>query len=93
MRSTHPADMALGGVLQGFNDTRASWSLNRHMDPRCGETFADTLRLFEENDDSSHPLPFVMIATWNDYEEGTAIEPGIPHCGAPPKETANNQHR
>jgi hypothetical protein len=21
-----------------------------------------------------------MIATWNDYEEGTAIEAGIPHC-------------
>jgi len=92
MRSTHPDKIAVGGVWPGFNDTRASWSLNRHIDSRCGETFADTLRLFEENDDSSHPLPFVMIATWNDYEEGTAIEPGIPHCGGTQKETASTQH-
>jgi hypothetical protein len=25
-------------------------------------------------------LPFVMIDTWNDHEEGTAIEDGIPTC-------------
>jgi hypothetical protein len=24
----------------------------------------------------------LLIATWNDYEEGTAIEKGIPGCGA-----------
>jgi hypothetical protein len=24
-------------------------------------------------------MPFLMIATWNDYEEGTAIEPGVGH--------------
>jgi hypothetical protein len=27
-------------------------------------------------------LPFVMIDTWNDHEEGTAIEDGIPTCNA-----------
>ena len=65
----------------GFNDTKASWSLNRHIDARCGQTFEDTLRLFDENDEPSHPIPFILIATWNDYEEGTAIERGLPHCG------------
>jgi hypothetical protein len=77
-----PDEITVGGLWPGFNDTKASWSLNRHIDPRCGETFEDTLRMFEENDDSSHPIPFVLIATWNDYEEGTAIERGIPHCGS-----------
>jgi hypothetical protein len=81
MRSKHPDEITVGGVWPGFNDTKSSWSLNRHIDPRCGKTFEDTLRLFEENDESSHPIPFVLIATWNDYEEGTAIEPGLPHCG------------
>jgi hypothetical protein len=75
-----PDKVAVGGVWPGFNDAKASWSLNRHIDPRCGKTFEDTLRLFEENDESSHPMPFVLIATWNDYEEGTAIERGVPHC-------------
>jgi hypothetical protein len=81
MRTKHPDEITVGGVWPGFNDTRASWSLNRHIDTRCGKTFEDTLRLFPENNDSSHPIPFVLIATWNDYEEGTAIEPGVPRCG------------
>ncbi|MGD0569193.1 MAG: hypothetical protein ABSA78_12370 [Candidatus Sulfotelmatobacter sp.] len=80
MRSKHPDEVTVGGLWPGFNDTKASWSLNRHIDARCGKTFEDTLRLFHENDEPSHPIPFVLIATWNDYEEGTAIEPGLPHC-------------
>jgi hypothetical protein len=73
--------IAVGGAWPGFNDAKASWSLHRRIDARCGKTFEDTLRLFEDNDEASHPLPFVLIATWNDYEEGTAIENGIPRCG------------
>jgi hypothetical protein len=26
----------------------------------------------------------VLVETWNDYEEGTAIERGIESCGGPP---------
>ncbi len=81
MRAQHPDQVAVGGVWPGFNDSKASWSLNRHIDARCGKTFEDTLRVFAENNDSSHPIPFVLVATWNDYEEGTAIEAGLPHCG------------
>jgi hypothetical protein len=75
-----PDEITVGGVWPGFNDAKASWSLNRHIDARCGKTFEDTLRLFEESNEPSHFIPFVLIATWNDYEEGTAIEHGIPHC-------------
>jgi hypothetical protein len=81
MKSKHPDEVAVGGIWPGFNDAKASWSLNRHIDARCGQTFEDTLRLFQENNEPSHPIPFVLIATWNDYEEGTAIERGLPHCG------------
>jgi len=80
MRTKHPDEVTVGGAWPGFNDTKASWSLNRHIDARCGKTFEDTLRLFDENNEPSHPIPFLMIATWNDYEEGTAIEHGLPHC-------------
>ena len=76
-------EVTVGGAWPGFNDAKASWSLNRHIDARCGQTFEDTLRLFAENNDASRPIPFMLIATWNDYEEGTAIEGGLPHCGNP----------
>jgi hypothetical protein len=82
MRSKHPDQIAVGTVWPGFDDTRASWSLNRHIDQRCGKTLQDTLRVFAENNDPDHPMPFVLIATWNDYEEGTAIENGLARCSS-----------
>ena len=81
MREKHEGKIAVGGVWPGFDDTKASWSLNRHMDRRCGKTFEETLHLFQQYDDGQNPMPFVMIGTWNDYEEGTEIEDGVSHCG------------
>jgi hypothetical protein len=74
-----PGKIIVGGVWPGFNDTKASWSLNRHMDRRCGQTFADTLSIFRQYS-ADEPIPFLMIATWNDYEEGTQIETGVSDC-------------
>lgn len=76
-----PGKIAVGTVWPGFDDTKASWSMDRHIDERCGQTFEDTLRLFRSYN-QINPMPFLMIATWNDYEEGTAIEPGVGRkCG------------
>jgi len=35
-------------------------------------------------------MPFLLIATWNDYEEGTQIETGVSDCNGrrPITETA-----
>src|SRR5258708_2364964 len=57
MRTKHPDQIVVGGVWPGFDDSRASWSLHRRIDSRCGQTFEDTLRVFHENDDPSHPIP------------------------------------
>jgi len=82
MRSKQRDQIVVGTVWPGFDDTRASWSLNRHIDQRCGKTLQDTLRVFAENNDPDHPMPFILIATWNDYEEGTAIENGLARCSS-----------
>lgn len=74
MRTKHPEEIAVGGSWPSFNDSTAAWGLNRHMDSRCGQTFEDTLGLYKRYYDAAHPLPFMLIETWNDYEEGTAIE-------------------
>ena len=74
MRNKHPDKIAVGGAWPGFDDSSAKWGLNRHMQSRCGQTLEDTLHLDTRYFDAAHPLPFVMIETWNDYEEGTAIE-------------------
>jgi hypothetical protein len=80
MVTDYPGKIAVGAAWPGFNDSKASWSQNRKMDSRCGRTFNDTLRLFRRYYDQQHPLPFLMIETWNDYEEGSAIEKGVDTC-------------
>ncbi|HYE25397.1 MAG TPA: endo-1,3-alpha-glucanase family glycosylhydrolase [Clostridia bacterium] len=85
MKTQHPDKLAVGAAWPGFNDTQASWSRNRKMDARCGKTFEDSLRLFRRYYDDNHQLPFLMIETWNDYEEGTAIEKGYAACGNKPQ--------
>lgn len=71
--------ITVGGVWPGFDDTLASWGSGRYMWRRCGQTWYDTWRLFKE----SGP-PYVMIDTWNDFEEGSDIENGIGECLASP---------
>jgi len=87
----HPGKLIMGGAWPGFNDTRASWSLDRHMDQRCGKTFDDTLHIFRE-EEQRNSMPFLLIATWNDYEEGTAIERGLAKCDVnqPANSTSGN---
>lgn len=80
MYTQYPNKIAVGGAWPGFNDSKASWSQNRKMNSRCGRTFIDTMRLYHRYYNQEHPLPFLMIETWNDYEEGTDIEQGVSTC-------------
>jgi hypothetical protein len=72
---TYTSRIAIGGVWPGFDDSAAPWGQNRYMWRRCGQTWRDTWQLANQ----FNP-PYVMIATWNDFEEGSDIEFGIGDC-------------
>lgn len=80
MVSKYPDKIVVGAAWSSFDDRKASWSLNRHMSARCGQTFQDTFNFWKKYVSPATPIPFLLIETWNDYEEGSAIEPGIPTC-------------
>jgi hypothetical protein len=82
MKSKYPDKIIVGGAWASFDDRKASWGLNRHISARCGQTFVDTSNLWHKYFPPDDLLPFVMIETWNDHEEGTAMEGGIPTCGS-----------
>ena len=82
MRAKYSDKIIVGGEWSGFDDSKASWGLNRHIAARCGQTFADTSNLWHKYFSSDDPPPFVMVETWNDHEEGTSIEDGIPTCSS-----------
>ncbi len=80
MKTEYPNKIPVGAAWPGFDDKRASWGQNRLMSERCGQTLLGTMKLAQEYYPPDHPLPFLLIETWNDYEEGTAIERGVESC-------------
>jgi hypothetical protein len=80
MQNKYPDMIAVGAAWAGFDDRKASWGLGRYMAQRCGATFQDTMKLHREYYPVDSPLPFLLVATWNDYEENTAIERGLEKC-------------
>jgi hypothetical protein len=88
MKTDYPDKIAVGAAWPGFNDARASWTQHRFMNARCGKTFDDTLHLYRRYYNDKDPLPYLLIVTWNDYEEGTAIERGVSCAQEDPRQTA-----
>lgn len=78
MRSKYPDKIIVGGAWPGFDDSKAPWGLNRRISARGGLTFSDTSNFWRKYFPADNLLPFVMIETWNDHEEGTAVEDGVP---------------
>jgi hypothetical protein len=71
---------AMGSAYLGFDDSLAGWGKGRRIDTNCGVTWLQTFAIANRYYSSSHQLPALIIPTWNDYEEGTALEPGVDNC-------------
>lgn len=52
----------------------------RIMSQQCGNTWLYTFREVKKYFNTSLQLPFLMVGTWDDYEEGSEIETGIDNC-------------
>lgn len=77
----HPSQLTVGVIYKGFDDNNASWSGNRVMAQQCGQVLLKTANEIGKYFGGSNPqIPYVQIATWNDYEEGTSVEDGIDNC-------------
>ncbi len=80
MKGTYPYSdkIMIGGVWPGFDDSEACWGEGRYIWPRCGQTWQDTWALANQ-----YQAPVVMIDTWNDFDEDTAVEYGTGECLIP----------
>ena len=77
----HPSQLTVGVIYKGFDDNSASWSGNRVIAQQCGQVLLKTANEIAKYFGGLNPqIPYVQIATWNDYEEGTAVEDGIDNC-------------
>jgi hypothetical protein len=89
--ASNQSSFLVASVYKGFDDNLATWSENRIVDQRCGQTWLETFDhtgTFAGGDytsalnylETGKRLDMVMVNTWDDYEEGTEIETGIDNC-------------
>jgi hypothetical protein len=77
----HPSQLTIGALWKGFDDNNASWGRNRVIAQQCGQVLLKTANEISKYfGGSNSQLPYVQVVTWNDYEEGTAVEDGIDNC-------------
>ena len=76
----HRQLLTIGAAYKGFDDTMASWGLNRVMKQDCGQTWLKTFAKANSYFNSVRQLDVMQLVTWNDYEEGTEIESGVDNC-------------
>ena len=61
-----------GAVWPGFDDRQASWGQDRWIDRKDGELYGDMWNKITASDLS---IDWVIIETWNDFNEGSELEP------------------
>ena len=73
----HGGAISIGSVYAGFNDRLASWGKGRIVNANCGDTWLKTFGVARQY---AGRFSALQVVTWNDYEEGSQIEPGIDNC-------------
>ena len=76
----YPTLEMFGSAYKGFDDSIASWGSNRLLYQQCGQTWLTTMAESGKYFSTSKQLEWMQLVTWNDYEEGTALEMGIDNC-------------
>jgi len=76
----HSGKFVMGSAYKGFDDSEAGWGKGRKVEQDCGRTWLATFDVLNHFYNRNHPLPALLIVTWNDWEEGTEIESGIENC-------------
>ncbi len=80
-----------GATWKGFNDGIANWGQGRVFGQQCGQSWLNTFKELNNNYSSGKQLSNLQLVTWNDYEEGTALEMGIDNCVSVTASVSGNQ--
>jgi hypothetical protein len=81
--SLNANQIAVGLLDKGFDDSNARWTSDRVVAQQCGQVLLDTANEVSAGGywgSGGHQIPYMQVATWNDYEEATEQESGIDNC-------------
>ena len=70
----------MGTLYAGFDGSNNNWN-NNLIARQCGQLFPFLgTAITQAGYNKNNQLPWLLVATWNDYAEGTNIENGIDNC-------------
>jgi hypothetical protein len=75
--------IAFGIAKKGFDREDAPFGIlgaGQVTAQQCGQVWLDSFQRPAGTFSASHQIPFMIVGTWDDYEEGTEIETGIDNC-------------
>lgn len=77
-----PTKIGMFNAKKGMDTHNAGWYYpnGNVTSQRCGQTWLDSWKF---NDNRAN-MDYIQTVTWDDHEEGSAIEPGIDNCYADP---------
>lgn len=78
--AAHQEKICISSVWAGFNGTltrKVSWSDGKFIARQGGKTWLDTWKANRDFVAGGMRLDYVIPLTWDDYEEGTALQAGI----------------
>ena len=72
-KENNKVEFITGAVWPGFDDRNASWGQDRWIDRQDGNLYETLWELI--NDTYNNEVDWVILETWNDFNEGSEIEP------------------
>jgi hypothetical protein len=81
-QTTFPTLLSFAPVYKGFDSENAGWyyPTGRIIAQQCGQVWINS---FAKANGKTN-VDFFQVSTWDDYEEGTAVEMGIDNCYSAP---------
>lgn len=69
-------------LYKGFDDSLAPWSQGnpKKIASDCGQRLIEQYRFFNSNEFKNYLNSDIQVVTWNDHDEGTGVEYGVPTC-------------
>ena len=83
------ASIVFGSAYKGYDEENAPFHNStppnptpdlRVMAQQCGQVWLNSFAEVTHSYNSGNQIPYMMVATWDDYEEGSEIETGIDNC-------------
>ena len=85
--AAHTDKQIWGVTYKGFDERtdQARPGATRYIKQKCGQVWLQTVRALRNpatltGGPAGLTVPYGLVSTWNDYGEGTSIEPGIDNC-------------